>query len=68
MVLSTDCYCLANWPRFVQCFLQSDLKEGRPSTEQFQKKLPWFLDALPSADCAKGGHGAYTSSLDLTGY
>ncbi|XP_024370575.1 uncharacterized protein [Physcomitrium patens] len=50
------------------CFLQSDLLEGRPSTEQFQAKLPWFLAALPSADCAKGGHGAYTTSLNLTGY
>ncbi|KAG0593289.1 hypothetical protein KC19_1G318700 [Ceratodon purpureus] len=50
------------------CFLQSDLLEGRPSSEQFQSKLPWFLAALPSADCAKGGHGAYTTSLDLTGY
>ncbi|KAI6700958.1 hypothetical protein NL676_015282, partial [Syzygium grande] len=50
------------------CFLQSDLKNGRPSTEQFREKLPWFLKALPSADCAKGGHGAYTSSVDLHGY
>ncbi|XP_048128326.1 NPC intracellular cholesterol transporter 1 isoform X2 [Rhodamnia argentea] len=50
------------------CFLQSDLKNGRPSTEQFRDKLPWFLKALPSADCAKGGHGAYTSSVDLNGY
>ena len=51
----------------LQCFLQSDLLEGRPSSEQFRSKLPWFLAALPSADCAKGGHGAYTTSLDLTG-
>lgn len=50
------------------CFLQSDLVEGRPSTEQFRSKLPWFLAALPSADCSKGGHGAYTNSLDLAGY
>ncbi|KAG5246598.1 NPC intracellular cholesterol transporter [Salix suchowensis] len=32
------------------------------------EKLPLFLNALPSADCAKGGHGAYTSSIDLQGY
>ncbi|KAF8013214.1 hypothetical protein BT93_I1169 [Corymbia citriodora subsp. variegata] len=50
------------------CFLRSDLKNGRPSTQQFREKLPWFLKALPSADCAKGGHGAYTSSVDLNGY
>jgi Niemann-Pick C1 protein len=35
---------------------------------QFQEKLPWFLKAVPSADCAKGGHGAYSTSLDLNGY
>ncbi|KAI8533267.1 hypothetical protein RHMOL_Rhmol11G0284500 [Rhododendron molle] len=50
------------------CFLHSDLDSGRPSTAQFREKLPWFLNALPSADCAKGGHGAYTSSVDLNGY
>ncbi|XP_058098545.1 uncharacterized protein LOC131243314 isoform X2 [Magnolia sinica] len=50
------------------CFRNSDLHSGRPSTAQFQEKLPWFLNALPSADCAKGGHGAYTSSVDLNGY
>ncbi|KAK9112478.1 hypothetical protein Scep_019997 [Stephania cephalantha] len=48
-----------------QCFLHSDWHNNRPSTEQFKEKLPWFLNALPSADCSKGGHGAYTSSLDL---
>ncbi|CAL5334286.1 unnamed protein product [Camellia sinensis] len=51
-----------------QCFLHSDLDDGRSSTAQFKEKLPWFLNALPSADCAKGGHGAYTSSVDLNGY
>ncbi|XP_010690227.2 uncharacterized protein LOC104903808 isoform X1 [Beta vulgaris subsp. vulgaris] len=50
------------------CFRHTDLDNDRPSTAQFREKLPWFLNALPSADCAKGGHGAYTTSLDLTGY
>ncbi|KAK8668376.1 hypothetical protein V6N13_105832 [Hibiscus sabdariffa] len=50
------------------CFRHSDLVNDRPSTEQFREKLPWFLNALPSADCAKGGHGAFTSSVDLNGY
>ncbi|OIW14788.1 hypothetical protein TanjilG_05409 [Lupinus angustifolius] len=50
------------------CFHHSDLDNDRPSTTQFREKLPWFLSALPSADCAKGGHGAYTSSVDLKGY
>ncbi|KAL6995972.1 NPC intracellular cholesterol transporter 1 [Sarracenia purpurea var. burkii] len=50
-----------------QCFHHSDLPNGRPSTTQFREKLPWFLNALPSADCAKGGHGAYTNSVELAG-
>ncbi|KAK6277826.1 hypothetical protein POUND7_018149 [Theobroma cacao] len=50
------------------CFRHSDLHNDRPSTAQFKEKLPWFLDALPSADCSKGGHGAYTSSVELKGY
>lgn len=49
------------------CFRHSDLDNDRPSTAQFREKLLWFLNALPSADCAKGGRGAYTTSLDLTG-
>ncbi|RLM65939.1 Niemann-Pick C1 protein-like [Panicum miliaceum] len=51
-----------------QCFLHSQLDNGRPSTTQFKDKLPWFLDALPSSDCSKGGKGAYSTSLDLSGY
>ncbi|KAG5542769.1 hypothetical protein RHGRI_015771 [Rhododendron griersonianum] len=50
------------------CFLHSNLTNDRPSTAQFMEKLPWFLDALPSNDCAKGGHGAYTESVELPGY
>ncbi|KAG6699624.1 hypothetical protein I3842_08G075600 [Carya illinoinensis] len=50
------------------CFHHSDLDNDRPSTVQFKEKLPWFLNSLPSADCAKGGHGAYTSSVELKGY
>lgn len=51
----------------MQCFRHSELHNDRPTTTQFKEKLPWFLTALPSADCAKGGHGAYTSSVDLKG-
>lgn len=56
-----------NMIAWFQCFRNSDLHKGRPSTQQFREKLPWFLNALPSADCAKGGHGAYSSSVDLDG-
>ncbi len=39
---------------------------------QVKAKLPWFLEAVPSAGCAKGGIGAYSDSLqrdpqDLSG-
>ncbi|URD77305.1 Sterol-sensing domain of SREBP cleavage-activation [Musa troglodytarum] len=51
-----------------QCFRYSDLHDGRPSTVQFKEKLPWFLSALPSSNCAKGGKGAYTSSVNISGY
>ncbi|XP_074592588.1 uncharacterized protein LOC141848455 [Curcuma longa] len=50
------------------CLHYSDLHDGRPSTMQFKEKLPWFLNALPSSNCAKGGKGAYTSTVDLSGY
>ena len=36
---------------------------GRPSTVQFQSYLPWFLSAIPSEQCAKGGAGVYTDSI-----
>ncbi|KAF3628716.1 putative serine/threonine-protein kinase Cx32, chloroplastic-like [Capsicum annuum] len=50
------------------CFRHSDLANGRPTTEQFREKLPWFLNALPSNDCAKGGNGAYTTNVEIEGY
>ncbi|KAD5960225.1 hypothetical protein E3N88_11697 [Mikania micrantha] len=50
------------------CFRHSDLQNDRPTTTQFKEKLPWFLAALPSADCAKGGRGAYTNSVELNGF
>ena len=30
-----------------------------------QDKLPWFLRAIPSAECAKGGVGGYNNALQL---
>lgn len=57
---------MMNFTNF-QCFRHSELQNGRPSTAQFREKLPWFLSALPSADCAKGGNGAYTSNVELKG-
>jgi hypothetical protein len=52
---------------FLQCFIPSDLTAGRPTAAAFREKLPLILHAVPSADCAKGGHGAYSHSLDAAG-
>ena len=30
---------------------------------QIQARLPWFMEARPSAACAKGGAGAYSNAL-----
>ncbi|KAJ1272298.1 hypothetical protein BS78_06G191600 [Paspalum vaginatum] len=65
---SGSCSASGTCSNCTTCFLHSDLDNGRPSTVQFKDKLPWFLDALPSSDCSKGGKGAYSTSLDLSGY
>jgi Niemann-Pick C1 protein len=52
----------------VQCLFQEDTLQGRLSASQFHDKLPWFLEASPTSDCAKGGHTSYQTSLDLAGY
>lgn len=31
---------------------------------EFQTYLPWFLSAVPSEQCAKGGAGVYTDSIE----
>ncbi|KAI4336697.1 hypothetical protein L6164_015190 [Bauhinia variegata] len=63
-----SCHAVGVCKDCTTCFHHSDLHNDRPSTTQFREKLPWFLNALPSADCAKGGHAAYTSSVELKGY
>ncbi|KAL4425013.1 hypothetical protein ABPG77_002898 [Micractinium sp. CCAP 211/92] len=47
------------------CFAPGELPGGRPTLAQFQEKLPWFLDSLPSAACAKGGAGAYSDAIQF---
>jgi len=32
---------------------------------QVQEKLPWFLKAVPSAECAKVGVGGYNNALQM---
>lgn len=36
---------------------------GRPNISQYQQLLPWFLKAKPSAQCSKGGAGAYNDAI-----
>ena len=45
------------------CFAPGDLPGGRPTLEQFRARLPWFMEALPSPGCAKGGAGAYSDAV-----
>ena len=33
------------------------------SPKQVKERLPWFMEAKPSAECAKGGAGAYTDAI-----
>uniref|UniRef100_A0A6J0SLY2 NPC1-like intracellular cholesterol transporter 1 n=1 Tax=Pogona vitticeps TaxID=103695 RepID=A0A6J0SLY2_9SAUR len=37
----------------------------RPSVEEFHRFLPWFLQDKPNLKCAKGGLGAYDTSVRL---
>lgn len=38
----------------------------RPTTEQFHKYLPWFLNDTPNIRCPKGGLAAYRTSVNLS--
>ncbi|GMH37538.1 hypothetical protein BSKO_05411 [Bryopsis sp. KO-2023] len=40
-----------------------ELKGNRPTVEQVQEFMPWFMETTPSAFCARGGAGAYDSSI-----
>ncbi|XP_043358852.1 NPC1-like intracellular cholesterol transporter 1 [Dermochelys coriacea] len=37
----------------------------RPSVEQFNHFLPWFLQDMPNLNCPKGGLGAYDTAVKL---
>ncbi|XP_037742058.1 NPC1-like intracellular cholesterol transporter 1 [Chelonia mydas] len=37
----------------------------RPSVEQFNHFLPWFLHDMPNLNCPKGGLGAYDTAVKL---
>ncbi|KAF8057679.1 NPC1 [Scenedesmus sp. PABB004] len=44
------------------CFTELPVS-GRPDAADVARLLPWFLEAVPSMGCAKGGAGAYNSAL-----
>ncbi|QDZ19863.1 SSD domain-containing protein [Chloropicon primus] len=49
------------------------LHGSRPTLAQINKTIPWFMEAIPSKECAKAGRGAYNTELersdsDPTGY
>ncbi|XP_065515509.1 NPC1-like intracellular cholesterol transporter 1 isoform X3 [Lathamus discolor] len=37
----------------------------RPTPEEFQRFLPWFLQDRPTLQCAKGGLGAYDTAVSM---
>lgn len=41
----------------------AEMEGARPSTPAVQRLLGWFLTALPSEHCAKGGAGAYSTAI-----
>ncbi|XP_039558596.1 LOW QUALITY PROTEIN: NPC1-like intracellular cholesterol transporter 1 [Passer montanus] len=48
------------------CLLGQCLKKvRRPTAEEFQRFLPWFLQDRPTLQCAKGGLGAYDTAVSM---
>ncbi|NXP71655.1 NPCL1 protein, partial [Ramphastos sulfuratus] len=37
----------------------------RPTVPEFERFLPWFLHDRPTLQCAKGGLGAYDTSVNM---
>ncbi|NWU73940.1 NPCL1 protein, partial [Pterocles burchelli] len=37
----------------------------RPTPEEFDRFLPWFLHDRPTLECAKGGLGAYDTAVSM---
>jgi Niemann-Pick C1 protein len=56
--ICNDCQTCLSTP--LERLSPSNLTLTRPTGSQFADFLPWFLEAPPSASCAKGGLGVYT--------
>ncbi|KAK3087273.1 hypothetical protein FSP39_003937, partial [Pinctada imbricata] len=48
-----------------QCPRMTPKSQGRPTPQDFIKYLPWYLADNPGTKCAKGGHAAYGSAVNL---
>ncbi|KAK7091360.1 NPC intracellular cholesterol transporter 1-like [Littorina saxatilis] len=48
----------------VQCQVHP-FEKGRPQAQDFMTFLPWYLKDNPETLCAKGGHAAYGSGVEL---
>eukprot|EP00058_Branchiostoma_floridae_P002933 XP_002588421.1 hypothetical protein BRAFLDRAFT_116988 [Branchiostoma floridae] len=68
------CRVYNNTERFCNASVDSDTCVGcrspkdrgiRPVHDEFMEFLPMFLTDVPTTDCAKGGHAAYNSAVDL---
>ncbi|NXH92555.1 NPCL1 protein, partial [Edolisoma coerulescens] len=50
----------------LSCVWGQCLKQARrPTAEEFQRFLPWFLQDRPTLQCAKGGLGAYDTAVSM---
>ncbi|NWJ02587.1 NPCL1 protein, partial [Crypturellus undulatus] len=48
----------------LSCLLGQCLDSARrPTPEEFERFLPWFLQDAPTLQCPKGGLGAYDTSV-----
>lgn len=63
---SNNSFCPAeyNGTGCAKCNVETQ-KNGRPSQKDFMKYIPWYLKDNPGLACAKGGHAAYGSGVDL---
>lgn len=64
--LANNSYCPRSFDTY--CYGSCDIKYNsinRPDADHFNKYLSFFLQDNPDADCAKGGHAAYSNALDV---
>ncbi|XP_021230395.1 Niemann-Pick C1-like protein 1 [Numida meleagris] len=56
------------FPAAASCLLGQCMNSTRrPTVDEFQRFLPWFLHDRPTLECAKGGLGAYDTAVSMDG-